>query len=171
MPGKGSTYDKVFESTKTYVHAIGLSACFRQWRAKSHCRFMHGYALEVKLTFRTTTLDQNNWVMDFGGLKPIKAWLEETFDHKTLVAIDDPSLELFQALHLAGIIQMVSVKNVGCEGFAEMVFDHVVAWLLTTEHKDRVWLCSAEVREHQGNSAVVHAIPTGGFVGVHDYGR
>lgn len=34
-------------STKTYGHNIGLSAVFRQPHADSHCRFLHGYSLQL----------------------------------------------------------------------------------------------------------------------------
>ena len=56
-------------STKKYGHERGLSAAFRQWRAESHCRFMHGYSLEFGFVFGAHELDENNWVVDFGGLK------------------------------------------------------------------------------------------------------
>jgi len=148
--------NKVFLSTKTYTHAQGLSACFRQWNAKSHCRFMHGYALEVKLTFAAPRgLDENNWVMDFGGLKEINHWLADVFDHKTLVAQDDPELETFRELHARKIIDIVIVEHIGCEAFASMVFDKVDAWLTAQpKYTDRVFLSTAEVREHVGNSAL-----------------
>ena len=66
-----------YESQKRFA---GYSTCFRQWRADSHCKFLHGYALEFKITF-AGELDQRNWVMDFGGLKDFKLFLEKTFDH------------------------------------------------------------------------------------------
>lgn len=47
----------IYRSTKTYGHEIGLSAAFRQWRAESHCRFVHGYALAVKFVFEAGELD------------------------------------------------------------------------------------------------------------------
>ena len=71
-----------YYSTKTYGHNIGLSACFRQPNAHSHCKFLHGYSLQFKFTFSCDSLDERNWVVDFGGLKPLKAWLENTFDHQ-----------------------------------------------------------------------------------------
>ena len=76
----------VFESEKTYTHSQGLSCAFRQWRADSHCKYIHGYALQVKITFRSATLDDRNWVQDFGGLTQLKTWLTEWFDHKMIVA-------------------------------------------------------------------------------------
>lgn len=144
----------MYSSTKTYTHATGLSCSFRQWRASSHCRYLHGYALSIKLTFVATELDDTNWVVDFGGLKPIKTWLEGTFDHKTLVAWDDPQLDKFQELDTLGLIQLRMVPNTGCEGFARCIFDYTASWLVGSKHHPRCRLYSVEVREHEGNSAI-----------------
>jgi len=38
-----------FKSTKTYKATKGFSCCFRQFKATSHCRFLHGYSLEINL--------------------------------------------------------------------------------------------------------------------------
>ena len=75
-------------STKTYTH-LGPVA-YRQWRADSHCNLIHGYALSFHFEFETNDLDARNWVVDFGGLKPLKGNLEDWFDHTLLVAQDDP---------------------------------------------------------------------------------
>lgn len=145
-----------FKATKTYNHEVGLSCTFRQWRSESHCRFMHGYALSVKLEFSASKLDHRNFVIDFGSLKPIKSWLEETFDHKTLVALDDPNYQDFLDMNSRNMIQMVSVEATGCEKFAEMIFLHVQNWLVTTGQNPRVFLSSVEVREHGANSAICY---------------
>lgn len=141
-------------STKTYTHEAGLSATFRQHRAKSHCRFLHGYALAVKFIFSASELDANGWVVDFGGLKDIKAYLADTFDHKTLVASDDPSLPQFQQLDVLGLIQLRIVKHTGCEAFARMIYDYAEGWLSEAGFSPRVSLLSVEVSEHGGNSAI-----------------
>lgn len=142
-----------FMVTKTYGHNLGLSSCFRQWRADSHCHFMHGYALSFELKFSSDTLNDRNWVIDFGSLKPVKKMLEGMFDHKTAVAKDDPKLELFQKMHDEGLIDMVVVDAVGCEAFAKLVFEWVEDWLSYGENNTRVKLVSVECREHPGNSA------------------
>lgn len=144
----------VFYSTKTYTHSVGLSCAFRQWRAESHCRFLHGYPLSIKITFAAEQLDERNWVMDFGGLKDIKHWLEHMFDHKTLVARDDPEFDTFLKLAERGIIVMRDVPATGCEAIAKLIFDHVAQWLLKQKANGRVKLYSVEVREHEGNSAI-----------------
>lgn len=143
-----------YYSTKTYDHNEGLSCAFRQWRAThSHCRWIHGYALAVKFTFGANDLDNRNWVQDFGGLKEIKAWLKQQFDHTLVVAEDDPELEKFKELEKNDIVDLRIIPAVGCEKFAEYIFDHVDP-IIKKESKDRVWVESVEVREHNGNSAI-----------------
>ena len=168
VPAEGYAYG----SSKTYVHSVGLSCCFRQWRAKSHCRFLHGYALQVRVEFETDQLDSNNWVVDFGGLKPFKAWLEETFDHKTLVAEDDPSLPLYRQLAgLDGVIpgfrdvetpqnfypvepliQLVVVPSVGVEAFSRMIYEWLYEWLKANEYQ-HIKLLRVSINEHDSNGA------------------
>ena len=147
----------VFRSTKTYDHSEGLSCCFRQWRADlSHCRFLHGYALAFKLVFATRELDERNWCFDFGGLKQVRVWLHDMFDHTTIVAEDDPKRSQFEQLQQAGLMQLRILPAVGCEAMAQIVFAHVARFILEQEG-DRVWLESVEVREHGGNSAIYAA--------------
>lgn len=144
----------MFRSTKTYGHEVGLSACFRQWRASSHCRLLHGYALAFSFVFEADELDHRNWVVDFGGLGALKDELKRRFDHKTLVAEDDPHLELLKGLASWDVATIVVVPRVGCEAFAEQ------AWHIANEHvrkmlwSPRVRVVSCEVREHGANSAI-----------------
>jgi 6-pyruvoyl-tetrahydropterin synthase len=146
-----------FRSTKTYGHEAGLSCAFRQWRADSHCHFLHGYALSFRIEFEADELDERNWVVDFGGLKDFKAWLAETFDHKTVVAADDPHLDWFHEAHERGLLDLIVLPAVGCERFAELVFRRAEEWLEQRGLAPRCRVALVEVREHSGNSAVVRA--------------
>lgn len=139
--------------TKTYGHDLGLSACFRQWRAESHCRLLHGYALSFTLKFAAHTLDDRNWVIDFGALKAVKQHLCDTFDHKLVVAEDDPQLDMLASLAGLDLADVLVLPRVGCEYFAEHVYDWVTDWLSETDQAPRVFLHSVECREHAGNSA------------------
>lgn len=153
-----------FQSTKTYGHEIGLTCAFRQWRAHSHCRFIHGYALAVKLVFGAHELDACGWVVDFGGLKPLRGMLEDTFDHKLLVAEDDPWLISLQALThplqqgpgdwVKPCAEIVVVPATGCEAFSGMIFEVAEQWLKDAGFSPRCWLESVEVSEHGANSAI-----------------
>lgn len=143
-----------YRSTKTFGHDVGLSAAFRQWRADSHCRFIHGYALAFRFEFETDELDSRNWVVDFGGLKGLRGMLEDTFDHKMLVAQDDPEIEWFREAQRRGIAEVVEVEAGGCEKFAELVYECTDQWLRDAGFAPRCRLVSVEVREHGANSAI-----------------
>lgn len=145
----------MYYSTKTYVHAAGLSCAFRQWRAHdSHCRFLHGYAISVKLTFQAQELDVRNWVVDFGSLKRLKGWLEDLLDHKTLVAEDDPEMNCFLAMKACGVVDLRVVPKTGCEALAYYIYEYADLWLKDNGYTPRCTLKSVEVREHEGNSAI-----------------
>ena len=142
-----------FYSTKTYGHNIGLSACFRQPKAHSHCKFLHGYSLQFKFTFEASERDERNWVVDFGGLKPVKAWLEDTFDHKVVLDKDAPFMHHFETLETIGVADLTKLDGVGVEKFAEH------AWKFANElvqdmTNGRCRCVEVECAEHGANSAI-----------------
>ena len=139
---------------KTYGHEQGLSACFRQFRAKSHCRFLHGYPLSFAFTFAAEKLDENGWVIDFGSLKPLKQWLCDTFDHKLLVAADDPFLDELTGLAGLGLADPLVLPGVGCESFARLAWDWAEGLLESGGYRPRVTLTEVEVREHASNGVI-----------------
>lgn len=143
-----------YQVTKTYGHNLGLSACFRQYKADSHCSFLHGYALSFKLVFEAETLDARNWVIGFGDLKAVRKFLEDTFDHKTVVAADDPEMAFFKDFAGLKIIDLKILPRVGCEAFAEVVYNKVSNMLLNFSPLNGAKLVSVECREHEGNSAI-----------------
>jgi len=148
---------RLFRSDKTYGHEAGFSCCFRQWRAEhSHCRFLHGYALSFTLTFIAENLDKHGWVMDFGGLKPIKAWLQQNFDHKILLAADDPAGPAFRLMAEDGLCEINILPHVGCEAFAYYIWQNCDA-LVQHISAARVRVESVAVREHGGNGALFRA--------------
>ena len=136
-----------YYSTKCYGHNIGLSAVFRQPHADhSHCRFLHGYSLAFKFTFGCDDLDHRNWAVDFGGLKPLKKWLEDSFDHKVVVDRADPMLYKLTELESAGLAELTLFDGVGAEKFA----DNLVRELTD----NRCYCVKAECAEHGANSAI-----------------
>ena len=146
---------RYYESTKTYGHNIGLSACFRQPKAHSHCKYLHGYALQFKFTFGCKHLDERNWVVDFGGLKPLKAWLEDTFDHKVVLDKDDPELHHFESLALNKLAELTILDGVGVEKFAEHACKFADK-LVKDMTNNRCFVVSCECAEHGANSAIYH---------------
>jgi len=145
----------MFKSTKI----IELGSCaFRQPQAKSHCQFLHGYRLTAKFWFGADQLDENNWVVDFGGLKKLKLKMEEMFDHTTVISRDDPALSIFKELNDKKIIVLNIMENgVGIERFAEWCFN------TANEHvqditNGRCRCIKAEVFEHEKNSAIYEPV-------------
>lgn len=145
----------MFRSTKTLGNDRGLSCCFRQWGADSHCNQLHGYALGFRFVFAGSELDQRNWIVDFGpgGFGAIKKYLEHMFDHTILVAENDPKRVELEALGAAGVADVRVVPAVGCERTAELV------WQFANKHIDkatqgRCWVESVECFEHGSNSAI-----------------
>jgi 6-pyruvoyltetrahydropterin/6-carboxytetrahydropterin synthase len=90
--------------------------------------------------------------MDFGGLKAVKQWLKEMFDHTFLIASDDPYLDHFKQMDTDGIIQLRIMPNPGMEGSAKFVFDKVNQ-IVKEQTNGRAWVTKAEVRENEKNSA------------------
>ena len=145
---------KRYYSGKTYTHATGHSCAFTQWKADSHCNLIHGYSLQFEFTFAGNELDERNWIVDFGGLKPLKEWLKEMFDHTYLVSTDDPELATFQMLDEKNLIDLRMVGGTGCELFAEMAFDKADE-IVKELTNGRCWVQKVTVREHEANSATV----------------
>jgi 6-pyruvoyltetrahydropterin/6-carboxytetrahydropterin synthase len=145
----------IYTVDKHYPHSLGLSACFRQWRASSHCRYPHGYALAFTLRFASPELSPEGWVIDFGALKPVKDYLVRMFDHQMLVATDDPAYDDFASLHGRGILRMRPVERTGCEAFATMVGKHTADVLAKSERWSHVSVSQVTCHEHDANSATV----------------
>ena len=77
---------------------------------------------------------------------------QKNFDHKTLVAADDPKLSEFESLQENGIIDLVVVESTGVEMFAKMAMKYSTK-LIEENYGGRCWVESVTVREHGSNSA------------------
>lgn len=150
-----------FRSTKMWGP---FSCVFRQPNADSHCRFIHGYGLRFRAVFECSHLDSNNWVMDFGGLKSYKAWLEDTFDHKLIVPRSDPAFVEINKVAMVGACDLRTLSEVGCEAFARHAGLKLQQWLNDLPGNyiggeshyagNRVNVYSMECMEHENNSAI-----------------
>jgi 6-pyruvoyltetrahydropterin/6-carboxytetrahydropterin synthase len=98
---------------------------------------------------------------DFGGMKRAKTtmygsspkdFFNYLLDHTTIVAEDDPYLENFKQMDEDGIIQLRILPTVGCERFAEYLYETINNFL-KEETEGRVKAVKVEVYEHERNSA------------------
>ena len=147
-----------YQSTKLFD---GFSCCFRQWKAdKTHCKFLHGYAVSFRITFEGK-LDRKNWVWDFGGMKRAKtlidnkqpkAWMDYMFDHTMIIAEDDPEIKAFQQMDAVGVAQVRIIPATGAEKFAEYIYTKLNSFV-KAETDNRVRVTRVKFMEHGKNAA------------------
>lgn len=147
-----------FQSSKLFD---GYSTVFRQWKADTtHCKYLHGYAISFRVWFEGE-LDHREWVWDFGGMKRAKNTIEGMspkdyftwlLDHTTILSEDDPYLDTFKILKEAGVVQLRVLPAVGCERFAEYLYN-VLNTFLSAETEGRVRAIKVEVYENERNAA------------------
>tara|TARA_B100000902_G_C27093173_1_gene804901 strand:+ start:444 stop:731 length:288 start_codon:yes stop_codon:yes gene_type:complete len=91
--------------------------------------------------------------VDFGGLKPLKAWLEDKFDHKLALDKNDPQLERLKDLENHDLAEVRIFDGVGAEMFAKHAFDFADK-LIKEQTDGRCFVDSVECMEHGANSAI-----------------
>jgi 6-pyruvoyltetrahydropterin/6-carboxytetrahydropterin synthase len=134
---------------KTYAD---IPFAHRQHRHDGHCALIHGHNWSITLTFACRETDSNGFVVDFGRLKYIKAWIEEHLDHACVFNEDDPQGRALLEQH-GDLFKPLMVKSCSCEGLAEHFFAAFDP-LVRDATAGRAWIESVEVEEDSKNSAV-----------------
>ena len=127
----------------------------RQWRDKGHCSYVHGYGRYVRLTFEATELDERGWVMDFGDLRDVKSWIESEWDHRTLIAADDPVIPELKALEKVGGINLNILPKgylPGIEESCRYLYDRLNP-VIQRKTNNRVEITRVEIWETEKNQA------------------
>ncbi len=119
-----------------------LPAAHRQPNHGGHCRFIHGHDWGFDIKFAAEELDENHFVVDFGGLKNLEKELKHWFDHTLLLNADDPMLEHLRQVLVtklrwteedpkedSPLAQIRLVPNCGAEGLAMFVHGLTVKFL------------------------------------------
>lgn len=144
-----------FTSTKEYIDEFPCA--YKQWKADTHCNLNHGYSFSIKFYFGANELDKRGWVVDYGGLKELKQILKDQFDHKTLIAENDPDLDQYKELEQKGILKLTILPAMGCEMIADQLYKFMngvyIPDYLGQGEAERVWCYKVEVRETQSNMA------------------
>ena len=136
-----------------------ITTSHRQWRDKGSCKFIHGYARYIEVTFACSYLNEQQWVMDFGGLNKLNDWLHQQWDHRLLISSDDPLLQDFKMLHdkdgcNLNIMDINKGWGPGIESSCKFVLDYADNWIkqLTS---NRVLISKIQIWEHEKNSAIL----------------
>ena len=131
----------------------------------SHCQLLHGYAFKFKVWFASNEdnidkqLDDMNWIVDFGGFKSqpqgngLKDWMNNMWDHTTLIQKDDPYVDLFQQMEQMGLCKLHLLDKLGAESCAKLVFDKFNEVLSKTD-AGRCKIIKVECFENDKNSAI-----------------
>lgn len=60
------------------------------------CRRLHGHNAHVSLTIGAKDLDSRGFVLDYKELNFFKKFINEWFDHKTILGVEDPWFNMFK---------------------------------------------------------------------------
>ena len=86
------------------------------------CRHLHGHNGRVEVDIESDKLDARGMVVDFSDIKGVlKAWIDETLDHRMLLRKDDPMLP---ALKERDELFYVMDENPTAENIAKLIFNH-----------------------------------------------
>jgi len=87
------------------------------------CARLHGHNGRVEITLESETLDARGMVLDFAELKHIvNDWLEENFDHKMVLAENDPLVPVLAAMREPMFLMTCPPT---AENFAQTIFRFV----------------------------------------------
>ena len=86
-------------------------------------------------------------------MSELKSELKNLFDHKVVIAQDDPQRELFNKLSEAGVCELTVMESVGCERFAEVALRRANEYVNRLSNGS-VECVKCEVYEHADNSAI-----------------
>jgi len=89
------------------------------------CAHPHGHNGRVEITLESETLDARGMVLDFSELKHIvNDWLDENFDHKMVLAENDPLVPVLATMHEPMYLMPCPPT---AEIFAQIIFNFVKA--------------------------------------------
>jgi len=92
--------------------------------------------------------------MDFGDLKDVKKWIEAEWDHRVLIASDDPLLPQLKELESHGGILLNVLPDgyyPGIEESCRYLYD-MISPMIQKKTNNRVEITRVEIWEHENNS-------------------
>jgi len=121
------------------------------------CASVHGYDRSVEFTF-AGDIDEMGWIVPFGELKDVKAFLEYYFDHVTVLPANDPRMEhITEELTVpGGLLGTLRVlpSGVSMEMSSLFIWEHVNHYIYKIT-QGRCYVERVRVYEHDRNDAMV----------------
>lgn len=130
---------------------------------ENKCRGLHGHNYRVTFHCEAEKLDSLGRVIDFGVIKSkLCMWLEDNWDHKTLLWLDDPLLRPLKALARAHVeidAALDSVIEVAFNPTAENMAEYLLTFVGPLRLEDTgVRLIQVDVEETRKCSATATII-------------
>ena len=125
---------------------LQFDAAHRLWNYKGKCHNLHGHTYFAVVEATCVDLVPPGFVTDFGDLKKVvKDWINEHWDHVTILHVDDPLAEL---LHDMGLFVYGMDHEPTAEYMASYLFE-VIDDLLPS----RVVLTQVSIKETPTSTA------------------
>ncbi len=116
-----------------------------------HCAHLHGHNWAITLTFACRETDSLGFVVDFGGLRFVRDWIDQHLDHACVLSENDPFLAEAREMETRGLFKLHVAPNCSCEGLARH-FHAVFDAMIRRHTEGRAWIASIEVAEDSRNS-------------------
>ncbi len=130
------TCEKIYEDI-AFAHV--------QYKHDGRCRFVHGHNWAFTFVFACESLDEQGFVVDFGGLKFIAKWLDENLDHACVFAKADKTahamIEAFPQLFKPYFVECASAE--GLAQHLHAIFDPQVRAMTN----NRAWIKAVKTCE------------------------
>lgn len=102
---------------------FGFDAAHRVLNHESKCKHLHGHRYTAHVDVTADSLDQLDRIVDFGVVKElVGGWIDEWWDHNTLLNQADPLLQLPNVLEIVGRQPFVLDRNPTAEVLARCLF-------------------------------------------------
>ena len=117
----------------------------RQPKHSGRCSRIHGHSWSITLTFASSELDKNGFVVDFGELHYLSGWIDEHLDKLRNLADE-------------GLLKIIEVNQASCEGIAEFLFS-TFDQMVRKNTDNRAWVQKIHLEEDSKNSATFEPEP------------
>lgn len=132
-----------FEAAHRLCHLENNHPCFSD----------HGHSYVIKLYLETLELDKNGFVIDFNDLKKFGKYLNENFDHSTIISMDD---SLLSTKSILPIKLMVIDGVITSEKIAEFLFyEFIKIFPEISIRCNKITITVGETRKNEA-SVIVH---------------
>lgn len=109
----------------TCTRRIEFDAAHRILKHESKCKMLHGHRYVIEATFTAKNLDEIGRVIDFGEIRKILGdWVDEHFDHNTILSIADKNLGEKIATETGQKIFYLD-ENPTAENIAKFLFEEI----------------------------------------------